>query len=63
MLDRTRNAILESALNHFSQRGLGGASLRDIAAEANVNHGMIRRIYGTKERLWRAVITVLFVRG
>lgn len=62
MLDRTRIAILQSALSHFSRQGFGGASLRDIAAEANVNHGMIRHIYGSKEGLWRATITFLFAR-
>lgn len=61
-LDRTRIAILESALKHFSELGFEGASVRTIAAEAGVNHAMIRHIYGSKNELWRHAITFLFER-
>lgn len=62
MLDLTRAAILQSALDHFGREGFDGASLRDIAADAGVNHGMIRHVFGTKEELWRQAITFLFAR-
>lgn len=62
MLDSTRIAILQSALNHFGRAGFEGASVRTIAADAGVNHGMIRHIYGSKEELWRQAITFLFAR-
>jgi AcrR family transcriptional regulator len=61
-LEATRRAILASALGHFSRRGFEGASLRDIAQEAGVQHGMIRHIYKTKEELWRSAIAFLFER-
>ncbi|MHA4837569.1 TetR/AcrR family transcriptional regulator [Sphingopyxis sp. MSC1_008] len=61
-LEHTRSAILASALGHFSRRGFEGASLRDIAQEAGVQHGMIRHIYQTKEELWRQAIGFLFER-
>lgn len=61
-LENTRSAILASALGHFSRRGFEGASLRDIAQEAGVQHGMIRHIYQTKEELWRQAIAFLFER-
>ncbi|HWV61062.1 MAG TPA: TetR/AcrR family transcriptional regulator [Sphingopyxis sp.] len=61
-LEHTRDAILASALGHFSRRGFEGASLRDIAQEAGVQHGMIRHIYQTKEELWRQAISFLFER-
>lgn len=61
-LEATRKAILASALGHFSRRGFEGASLRDIAQEAGVQHGMIRHIYKTKEELWRSAIAFLFER-
>jgi len=61
-LATTRAGILQSALEHFASSGFEGASVRDIAAQAGVNHGMIRHIYGTKEQLWRAAITFLFER-
>ncbi|MBL8267884.1 MAG: TetR family transcriptional regulator C-terminal domain-containing protein [Steroidobacter sp.] len=47
---------------HFARHGFEGASLRDIAADADVAHGMIRHIYGSKEEVWRAAITFLFDR-
>jgi AcrR family transcriptional regulator len=61
-LDRTRVAILQSALEHFGRVGFDGASVRTIAADAKVNHGMIRHIYGSKKELWRHAITFLFER-
>ncbi len=61
-LENTGSAILESALEHFARDGFEGASVRKIAAQAGVNHGMIRHIYGTKEELWRRAITFLFER-
>lgn len=61
-LRSTGQAILASALNHFSRRGFEGASLRDIAQEAGVQHGMIRHIYQTKSELWRQAIVFLFDR-
>lgn len=61
-LQSTRAGILQSALIHFARHGYEGASLRDIAADADVNHGMIRHIYGSKEEVWRAAITFLFDR-
>ncbi|HEY0942007.1 MAG TPA: TetR/AcrR family transcriptional regulator [Steroidobacter sp.] len=61
-LENTRAAILESALEHFARDGFEGASVRKIAAQAGVNHGMIRHIYGSKEELWQEAITFLFER-
>ena len=61
-LEITRAGILQSALEHFARFGFEGASVRDIAAQTGVNHGMIRHIYGTKEELWRAATTFLFER-
>lgn len=61
-LQNTGKAILASALDHFSRRGFEGASLRDIAEDAGVRHGMIRHIYQTKEELWRQSIAFLFDR-
>lgn len=61
-LASSRSGILQSALTHFARHGFDGASLRDIAADADVAHGMIRHIYGSKEEVWRAAITFLFDR-
>jgi AcrR family transcriptional regulator len=61
-LESTREVILQSALEHFARFGFEGASLRDIAADAGVNHGMIRHIYGSKNEIWREAIVFLFER-
>ncbi|MBW8813400.1 MAG: TetR/AcrR family transcriptional regulator [Caulobacterales bacterium] len=62
-LQKTREAILQSALDHFAVYGFEGASIRAIAAKAGVNHGMIRHIYGGKDELWRQAVVYLFERA
>ena len=59
---RTRARLLEVALNTFAARGFEGTSVRDVAAEAQVNHGMIKYYFENKDQLWRAAITFLFER-
>ena len=53
--DEIRDALLDSAARHFAAHGTN-ASLRDIAADANVNLGLIHRHFGNKDVLLRAVI-------
>ncbi|PBI88816.1 Bacterial regulatory protein, tetR family [Rhodococcus erythropolis] len=53
--DEVRAAILEAAATHLSREG-SGASLRDIAADADVNLGLIYRYVGRKDDLIRAVL-------
>jgi TetR/AcrR family transcriptional regulator len=61
-LERTRRIILQAALDRFSTEGFEGASTRAIAAQAGVNHGLIRHHFGSKEKLWRAAVEFLFER-
>lgn len=49
-------AILDSAAEMFAERGPAAASIRDIAAHARVNHGLVFRHFGTKEQLVAAVL-------
>lgn len=56
----TRERILRAALAAFSERGFDGATTRDIAARAGVNHGLIPYYYGDKSRLWRAAVDRAF---
>jgi AcrR family transcriptional regulator len=49
-------AILDSAADMFAERGPAAASIRDIAARARVNHGLVFRHFGTKEQLVAAVL-------
>jgi AcrR family transcriptional regulator len=58
----TRARILQCALESFAARGFAGASVRDIAAAAKVNHGLIRYHFGDKDGLWKAAVTFLFER-
>jgi AcrR family transcriptional regulator len=60
--EATRAAILQSALQIFSEHGFGGASTRDIAAHAGVHHALIKYYYSDKESLWRAAVSFLFER-
>lgn len=39
------------ALRHFAERGMAGATLRAIAAEAGVSPGLVQHHYGSKEGL------------
>jgi AcrR family transcriptional regulator len=48
-------AVLEAAADHFAARG-SRASLREIAADAGVNLGLIHRHVGSKDDLLRAVL-------
>lgn len=51
----TRQRILEAALDLFGERGLGGTTVRDIAARAKVNVAAISYHFGGKDELYRAV--------
>ena len=52
--DEVRRAILTAAKRRFATHG-PSASTRDIAADADVNLGLLHRHFGTKEALIRAV--------
>ncbi|OBG61122.1 MULTISPECIES: TetR/AcrR family transcriptional regulator [unclassified Mycobacterium] len=54
--DEVVAAILESASELFAERGPAAASIRDIAARARVNHGLVFRHFGTKEKLVASVL-------
>jgi AcrR family transcriptional regulator len=50
-----RAAVLDAAARHFAAHG-ANASLREIAAEAGVNLGLIHRHFGNKDDLLQAVL-------
>ena len=56
----TRETILRAALRAFSEKGFAGASNRDIAAAAGVNHGLILYYFGSKLKLWQAAVDLAF---
>ncbi|MGV9802719.1 TetR/AcrR family transcriptional regulator [Mycobacterium sp. NPDC003449] len=49
-------ATLAAAAELFAERGPAATSIRDVAAKSNVNHGLVYRHFGTKERLVGAVL-------
>lgn len=49
-------AVLEAATDLFAERGPAATSIRDIAARAKVNHGLVFRHFGTKDQLVGAVL-------
>ncbi len=55
----TRQRILDAALDLFGERGLTGATVRDIAKRAKVNVAAISYHFGGKEELYRAVATAI----
>jgi TetR/AcrR family transcriptional regulator, regulator of cefoperazone and chloramphenicol sensitivity len=46
-----RARIRDAALRLFTERGIDGTSIRDIAAAAEVSSGLIRHHFGSKESL------------
>lgn len=60
--EATRSAILQAALQIFSEHGYEGGSTRDIAARAKVHHALIKYYFKSKEALWKEAVTFLFQR-
>ncbi len=56
----TRAAILAAARSVFAQRGLEGASIREVAQKAGVNTAMIYYHFADKSQLYRAVLADSF---
>jgi len=54
--DRTRAAILASALEEFARYGLGGARVDRIATRAGANKRMLYYYFGDKESLFLAAL-------
>ncbi len=49
-----RARIRDVALLHFAERGVEGATIRGIAADAGVSPGLVQHHYGSKEELRQA---------
>jgi AcrR family transcriptional regulator len=57
--DEVVAAALAAAADLFAERGPAATSIRDIAARAGVNHGLIHRHFGSKDKLVGAVLDYL----
>lgn len=51
-----REVLLTSAMAAFARHGFDGASLRSIAADADVDMALAARLFGSKAELWQAVV-------
>lgn len=56
----TRGQILEAAQAEFAERSFDGVSMRAIAARANVDPALVHHYFGTKEKLFAAVVDLPF---
>lgn len=54
--DAVRAALVDAAADLLAARGPGAVSVRDIAAAAGVNHGLVHRYFGSKENLLRSAL-------
>jgi len=55
MIDK-RDHIINKAIELFAAKGFEGTSIRDLAAAADVNVAMVNYYFGTKEKLFDALI-------
>ena len=53
---RTRQAILDAALDLFADKGYFGTSLRDVAAAVGVRESALYNYFASKETLFEALI-------
>ncbi len=51
-----RDGLLQAAREHFAEHGFAGASLRAIAADAEVNTAMVHYYFKHKQGLFEAVV-------
>ncbi|MDR0342730.1 MAG: TetR family transcriptional regulator [Nocardiopsaceae bacterium] len=59
----TREAILAAARTRFGEVGYDRATIRDIAAAAGVDPALVHYFFGTKERLFAAVMQLPVIPG
>jgi len=52
--EERREQILDAAIRVFSQKGYGGASIRDISREVGVTEGLLYHYFESKEHLMTA---------
>lgn len=54
--DDVREALLRAATDLFAERGVSRISVREVAATAGVNVGLVHRYVGTKDELVHATV-------
>lgn len=51
-----REHIINTAIDLFSEKGFEGTSIRDLASKADVNIAMINYYFGSKDKLFEAIV-------
>ena len=54
--EAVRGALLDAAARLFVERGPGAVSVRQLAAAAGVNHGLVHQYFGSKDGLIQATL-------
>jgi AcrR family transcriptional regulator len=54
--DETKEALVQAVIRLLDRRAVADVSVKDIAAEAGVNHGLVHRYFGSKEGLIREAV-------
>jgi TetR/AcrR family transcriptional regulator len=57
---RSRQRIIDAAVEVFSEFGYEAGSTRDIAARASVNQGLVTYHFAAKYELWQAAVNQVF---
>jgi AcrR family transcriptional regulator len=58
--EERREEILDAALQSFATRGFHGASTEEIARAAGISQPYVFRLFGTKQELFKAVVSRCF---
>ena len=54
--EEQRERIMDAALHVFAHKGLVGTKMADIAAEAGVSYGLAYHYFGSKEKIFSALV-------
>ena len=57
--DSTEQKIFDAAHEVFTQKGMDGAKMQEIADRAGINKALLHYYYRTKEKLYEAVVRVI----
>ncbi|RTL56575.1 MAG: TetR family transcriptional regulator [Sphingobacteriales bacterium] len=60
-----KELIMQTAISLFSEKGFEGTSIRDLAQKAEVNIAMVNYYFGSKEKLFEAIVEekVRYIKG
>ena len=56
MISDKKDHIINTAIELFAERGFEGTSIRDLATKADVNVAMVNYYFGSKDKLFEALV-------